>query len=58
MQPTESGWNVDQRPYTSHTKSVEDLQWSPNEETVFASCSCDGTMRVGTSEPHPIKHVD
>lgn len=33
--PKEGGtWLVDQRPFTGHTKSVEDLQWSPTEDTV------------------------
>ncbi|KAI4132840.1 MAG: hypothetical protein LQ347_002432 [Umbilicaria vellea] len=39
-------WATDSRPYTGHDSSVEDLQWSPNEQNVFASASSDGTVKV------------
>ena len=44
--PQEGNWAVDNAAYSGHHSSVEDLQWSPSEATVFASASSDKTVRV------------
>ena len=44
--PIESGWVTEMNPFISHQGSVEDLQWSPSESTVFASASIDRTIRI------------
>uniref|UniRef100_A0AAV1T7W8 Glutamate-rich WD repeat-containing protein 1 n=1 Tax=Peronospora matthiolae TaxID=2874970 RepID=A0AAV1T7W8_9STRA len=43
---SESTWTVDKVPFTGHKSSVEDLQWSVTEASVFASCSSDRTVRI------------
>jgi ribosome assembly protein RRB1 len=39
-------WAVDDRPFTGHESSIEDIQWSPVERSVFASASSDGTVKI------------
>ncbi|KAI9718364.1 MAG: hypothetical protein M1812_004085 [Candelaria pacifica] len=39
-------WATDSRPFTGHDSSVEELQWSPSENSVFSSASSDGTVKV------------
>lgn len=41
-----NAWSVDPKAYIGHNGSVEDLQWSPGEASVFASCSSDRTVKV------------
>eukprot|EP00271_Cylindrocystis_brebissonii_P017308 TRINITY_DN444_c0_g1_i5.p1 TRINITY_DN444_c0_g1~~TRINITY_DN444_c0_g1_i5.p1 ORF type:complete len:492 (-),score=118.56 TRINITY_DN444_c0_g1_i5:404-1879(-) len=46
-EPVEGGrWAVGNRAFSGHSASVEDLQWSPTESEVFASCSADQTMAI------------
>ena len=40
------GFATDGRAFQGHTGSVEEVQWSPSEQSVFASASSDGTVRV------------
>lgn len=40
------GFVTDTTPFTGHTSSVEELQWSPSERNVFASASTDGTVKI------------
>lgn len=39
-------WTTDRTPFLGHQGSIEDLHWSPNERSVFASASSDGTVKV------------
>lgn len=46
MRNVDGGFTTDAKPFSGHDGSVEDLQWSPSEKTVFASCSSDGTLKI------------
>ena len=37
---------TDNKPFTGHQGSVEEIQWSPSESNVFASAGSDGTVKV------------
>lgn len=44
---TNTGYSVlNKQPMIGHTKSVEDIQWSPMQDNIFASCSADGTVCI------------
>ncbi|CAI1639952.1 hypothetical protein SEUBUCD646_0M02690 [Saccharomyces eubayanus] len=42
-----SRWVTDKQPFTvSNNESIEDIQWSRTESTVFATAACDGYIRI------------
>ena len=46
MRTDGGGWVTDNRPFTGHSGSIEEIQWSPSEKNVFATASSDGSVRV------------
>lgn len=43
---TTSSWVTDKTPFFASQSSIEDIQWSTNENTVFATGGCDGYVRI------------
>jgi ribosome assembly protein RRB1 len=42
----QSSWTTDRTPFEGHDGSVEEIQWSRSEQTVFASAGTDGFIRI------------
>ncbi|KAK8798855.1 hypothetical protein WA158_007939 [Blastocystis sp. Blastoise] len=44
---SQSGWSTNKRPFTcGNGRSIEDIQWSTDEDNVFATCSSDRYIRI------------
>ncbi|KAG7661139.1 rrb1 [[Candida] subhashii] len=43
---TTSSWTTDKTPFFASQSSIEDIQWSTSENTVFATAGCDGYVRI------------
>lgn len=43
---TTSSWNTDKTPFVASQASIEDIQWSMGESTVFATGGTDGYVRI------------
>ncbi|KAK6332441.1 ribosome biosynthesis protein rrb1 [Orbilia brochopaga] len=50
-------FTTDGAAFTGHTSSVEEIQWSPAERTVFASASADGTVKIWDVRQRNRRHV-
>ncbi|KAI3402978.1 rrb1 [Candida oxycetoniae] len=43
---TTANWVTDKTPFFTSQSSIEDIQWSTGENTVFATAGCDGYVRI------------